>query len=54
MPELSSVALGGRIVAVSDEFFAEAYHLLEVGVRPFIIDDLGCQMLIHHASLLHL
>ncbi len=30
--ELSSVALGGRIVAVSDEFFAEAFHLLLVEV----------------------
>ena len=30
--ELSSVALDGRIVAVSDEFFAEAYHLLLVEV----------------------
>jgi len=30
--ELSSVALGGRIVAVSDEFFAEAFHLLQVEV----------------------
>ncbi|KZT26690.1 allantoicase [Neolentinus lepideus HHB14362 ss-1] len=28
--ELSSVALGGRIVSVSDEFFAEAYNLLLV------------------------
>jgi len=26
------VALGGRIVAVSDEFFAEAFHLLLVEV----------------------
>jgi allantoicase len=30
--ELSSVALGGRIVAVSDEFFVEAFHLLLVEV----------------------
>ena len=30
--ELSSVALGGRIVAVSDEFFAEASNLLKVEV----------------------
>ncbi|EPQ57299.1 Allantoicase [Gloeophyllum trabeum ATCC 11539] len=28
--ELSSVALGGRVVSVSDEFFAEAYNLLLV------------------------
>ena len=32
-PELSSIALGGRVVSVSDEFFAEAYHLLLVEVR---------------------
>lgn len=31
--ELSSVALGGRIVGVSDEFFAEAYQLLLVEVK---------------------
>lgn len=31
-PELSSVAIGGRIVEVSDEFFAEAFHLLLVEV----------------------
>lgn len=30
--ELSSVALGGKIVKVSDEFFAEAFHLLLVEV----------------------
>lgn len=34
--ELSSVALGGRIVAVSDEFFAEAFHLLLVEVSGII------------------
>jgi len=34
--ELSSVALGGRIVAVSDEFFAEAFHLLLVEVSSII------------------
>ncbi|GJJ06320.1 hypothetical protein Clacol_000511 [Clathrus columnatus] len=27
---MSSVALGGRVISVSDEFFAEAYHLLKV------------------------
>ncbi|KAJ7902090.1 allantoicase [Mycena olivaceomarginata] len=26
--ELSSVALGGRVISVSDDFFAEAFHLL--------------------------
>lgn len=30
--ELSSVSLGARIISVSDEFFAEAYHLLLVEV----------------------
>jgi len=30
--ELSSVALGGKIVNLSDEFFAEAFHLLKVEV----------------------
>ncbi len=35
-PELSSVALGGHVVSVSDEFFAEAFHLLlvEVWILP--------------------
>jgi hypothetical protein len=32
LAELSSVAVDGRIVAVSDEFFAEAFHLLLVEV----------------------
>jgi hypothetical protein len=32
--ELSSVALGGKIVSVSDEFFAEAFHLILVEVSP--------------------
>jgi hypothetical protein len=31
--ELSSVALGGRVVSVSDDFFAEAFHLLLVEAR---------------------
>lgn len=30
--ELSSVAIGGQVVSVSDEFFAEAFHLLLVEV----------------------
>ena len=30
--ELSSVALGGKVVNVSDEFFAAAFHLLLVEV----------------------
>jgi len=33
--ELSSIALGGRVTSVSDEFFAEAHHLLLVEVRIF-------------------
>jgi hypothetical protein len=33
--EVSSVALGGRIVGFSDEFFAEAENLIKVEVRPF-------------------
>jgi len=31
--ELSSLAIGGRIVAVSDEFFAEAVNLLRLEVK---------------------
>jgi hypothetical protein len=30
--ELSSVSLGGRVIDVSDDFFAEAFHLLLVEV----------------------
>ena len=33
--EVSSVALGGRIVSFSDEFFAEATNLLKVEVSFF-------------------
>jgi allantoicase len=36
--ELSSVALGGKIISVSDEFFAKAYHLLLVEVRTSSFD----------------
>jgi hypothetical protein len=32
LAEISSVALGGRVLSVSDDFFAEAYHLLLVEV----------------------
>jgi allantoicase len=32
--ELSSVSIGGQVVHVSDEFFAEAYQLLLVEVSP--------------------
>lgn len=36
--ELSSVALGGSVASVSDEFFAEAFHLLLVQVsRSFLL-----------------
>ena len=33
--ELSSIALGGKIVSVSDEFFAEAFHLILVEVSSY-------------------
>ncbi|KAF9010532.1 allantoicase [Cyathus striatus] len=39
--ELSSVALGGRIVSVSDQFFAEAYHLLLVEPAPSLKGQFG-------------
>ncbi|KAL0956407.1 hypothetical protein HGRIS_002554 [Hohenbuehelia grisea] len=39
--ELSSVALGGRIVDVSDEFFAEAFHLLLVEPAPSLRGQFG-------------
>jgi len=41
LTELSSVALGGRIVAVSDEFFAEAFHLLLVEPAPSMEGQFG-------------
>ncbi|KAI6169491.1 galactose-binding domain-like protein [Pisolithus thermaeus] len=41
MAELSSVALGGKIVKVSDEFFAEAYHLLLVEPAPSLKGQYG-------------
>lgn len=39
--ELSSVAIGGRIVEVSDEFFAEAFHLLLVEPAPSLKGQFG-------------
>ncbi|KAF9049979.1 allantoicase [Panaeolus papilionaceus] len=39
--ELSSVALGGRIIDVSDEFFAEAFHLLLVEPAPSMKGQFG-------------
>ncbi|KAG6378302.1 galactose-binding domain-like protein [Boletus reticuloceps] len=39
--ELSSVALGGKIVKVSDEFFAEAFHLLVVEPAPSLKGQFG-------------
>ncbi|KAH7929828.1 Allantoicase [Leucogyrophana mollusca] len=39
--ELSSVALGGKVVAVSDEFFAEAFHLLRVEPAPKLTGQFG-------------
>ncbi|KAI0093246.1 allantoicase [Irpex rosettiformis] len=39
--ELSSVALGGQICSVSDEFFAEANHLLHVEPAPSLKGQFG-------------
>ncbi|KAG2079215.1 Allantoicase [Suillus decipiens] len=39
--ELSSVVLGGKVVKVSDEFFAEAFHLLEVEPAPSLKGQFG-------------
>jgi allantoicase len=39
--ELSSVALGGKVVSVSDEFFAEAFHLILVEVSFYAIISLS-------------
>ncbi|KIK80872.1 hypothetical protein PAXRUDRAFT_214916 [Paxillus rubicundulus Ve08.2h10] len=39
--ELSSVALGGKVVKVSDEFFAAAYHLLLVEPAPSLKGQFG-------------
>ncbi|KAJ7647130.1 galactose-binding domain-like protein [Roridomyces roridus] len=39
--ELSSVALGGRVVSVSDDFFAEAFHLLLVEPAPSLKGSFG-------------
>lgn len=39
--ELSSVSLGARIISVSDEFFAEAYHLLLVEPAPSMKGQFG-------------
>ncbi|KAI8993038.1 allantoicase [Trametes punicea] len=39
--ELSSVALGGQVIAVSDEFFAEAFHLLLVEPAPSLKGQFG-------------
>ncbi|KAI0040004.1 Allantoicase [Auriscalpium vulgare] len=39
--ELSSVAIGGQIVSVSDEFFAEAFHLLLVEPPPSLKGQFG-------------
>ena len=36
-PEISSVALGGKIIAVSDEFFAAAENLIKVEVRHALL-----------------
>ncbi|KAJ7772538.1 galactose-binding domain-like protein [Mycena maculata] len=39
--ELSSVALGARVVSVSDDFFAEAFHLLLVEPAPNLKGQFG-------------
>ncbi|KAJ8469164.1 hypothetical protein ONZ45_g16986 [Pleurotus djamor] len=39
--ELSSVALGGQVISVSDEFFAEAFHLLLVDPAPSMKGQFG-------------
>ncbi|GJE92195.1 allantoicase and ureidoglycolate lyase domain-containing protein [Phanerochaete sordida] len=39
--ELSSVALGGQVCSVSDEFFAEAHHLLLVEPAPSLKGQFG-------------
>ncbi|EIM81146.1 Allantoicase [Stereum hirsutum FP-91666 SS1] len=39
--ELSSVAIGGKICSVSDDFFAEAYHLLLVEPAPSLKGQFG-------------
>jgi len=39
--ELSSVALGGKVVSVSDEFFAEAFHLILVEAPPSLKGQFG-------------
>ncbi|KAG2747366.1 Allantoicase [Suillus brevipes Sb2] len=39
--ELSSVALGAKVVKVSDEFFAEAFHLLKVEPAPSLKGQFG-------------
>jgi len=39
--ELSSVALGGKVIKVSDEFFAEAFHLLLVEPAPSLKGQFG-------------
>lgn len=38
--EISSTALGGKVTSVSDEFFAEAFHLLLVEASALLIFDL--------------
>ncbi|KAJ7594297.1 allantoicase [Mycena floridula] len=39
--ELSSVSLGGRVLSVSDEFFAEAFHLLLPEPAPSLKGQFG-------------
>ncbi|KAJ7268746.1 allantoicase [Mycena haematopus] len=39
--ELSSVAIAGRVISVSDDFFAEAFHLLLVEPAPSLKGQFG-------------
>ena len=52
--EVSSVALGGRIVAFSDEFFAEATNLLKVEVSLLVSPTLTYDTLNARVSPRHL
>jgi len=44
--ELSSVALGGKVMSVSDEFFAKAVNLIEVEVREVSQGELSIMSII--------
>jgi hypothetical protein len=46
--ELSSIALGGKAVSVSDEFFAEASHLILVEVNISCENLVGAYLSVRH------